>query len=194
MRTHAVVHSIIYDEAKGKATGVRIIDANTKEATEYFAPVIFVNAGAINTNLILLNSTSKRFPNGLGNDNGLMGKYFAFHNYRARITAKYEGMLDSKTEGGRPTGAYIPRFRNVRKQETDFLRGYATTFNANRYGGGGGNTEGLFGEELKNKLMDTSAPIGSMECWFAMYGRNHSERNQLCDIWIRIKKMNGVYH
>ncbi len=159
MRTHAVVHSVIYDEVKGKATGVRIIDANTKQATEYFAPVIFVNAGAINTNLILLNSISKRFPNGLGNDNGLLGKYFAFHNYRARITAKYEGMLDSKTEGSRPTGAYIPRFRNVRKQETDFLRGYATTFNANRYGGAG-NGEGLFGEELKNKLMDTSAPMG----------------------------------
>ncbi len=158
MRTHAVVHSIIYDETKNKATGVRIIDAITKEATEYFAPVIFVNAGAVNTNLILLNSTSKRFPNGLGNDNGLMGKYFAFHNYRARITAKYEGMLDSKTEGGRASGAYVPRFRNVYKQETDFLRGYATTFNANRGGGGGGGTEGLFGEELKNKLMEPSKP------------------------------------
>ncbi len=61
--------------------------------------------------------------------------------------------------GGRATGAYIPRFRNVRKQETDFLRGYATTFNAGRYSGGG-NPEGLFGEESKNKLMDTSAPMG----------------------------------
>jgi choline dehydrogenase-like flavoprotein len=159
MRTHAVVHSIIYDETKNKAIGVRIIDANTKDGTEYFAPVIFLNAGAVNTNLILLNSVSKRFPNGLGNDNGLMGKYFAFHNYRARITAKYEGMLDSKTEGSRATGAYIPRFRNVRKQETDFLRGYATTFNANR-NRGGSNAEGLFGEEFKNKLMDTSAPLG----------------------------------
>ncbi len=61
MRTHAVVHSIIYDEAKGKATGVRVIDANTKQATEYFAPVIFVNAGAVNTNLILLNSNIETF-------------------------------------------------------------------------------------------------------------------------------------
>ena len=137
-----MVHSIIYDETKGKATGVRIIDANTKQATEYFAPVIFVNAGAVNTNLILLNSISKRFPNGLGNDNGLLGKYFAFHNYRARISAKYEGFMDFKTEQA-PCygGAYIPRFRNVRKQETDFLRGYATTFNASRYHGGT-NSEG----------------------------------------------------
>jgi choline dehydrogenase-like flavoprotein len=160
MRTHAIVHSIIYDEKKGKATGVRIIDAITKETTEYFANVIFVNAGAINTNLILLNSTSNRFPNGIGNDNELMGKYFAFHNYRARITAKYEGFADFKTEGGRATGAYVPRFRNVYKQETDFLRGYATTFNANRREGGT-NTDGLFGEALKSKLMETNTPLGA---------------------------------
>lgn len=153
LRTHAVVHSIIYDEAKGKATGVRIIDANTKQATEYFADVIFVNAGAINTNLILLNSTSKRFPAGLGNDNGLLGKYFAFHNYRARISATYDGFMDFKTEQGRPTGAYLPRFRNLRKQETDFLRGYAATLNANRYSSP--IVEGV-GETLKNNLMDTS--------------------------------------
>lgn len=161
LRTHAVVHSIVYDTTKGKATGVRIIDAHTQEATEYFAPVIFVNAGALNTNLVLLNSVSARFPNGLGNDNGLLGKFVAFHNYRARISAKYEGMLDFKTEGGRPTSAYIPRFRNVRKQETDFLRGYATTFNAGRYPSGGNATG--FGEELKNKLLDTSAPLSP---WF----------------------------
>ncbi len=160
LRPNAVVHSIIYDETKSKAIGVNIIDAHTKETTEYFAPIIFINAGAINTNLILLNSISKRFPNGLGNDSGLLGKYFAFHNYRARITAKYEGMLDFKTEGGRPTGAYIPRFRNVRKQETDFLRGYAATLNANR-SSRNGNAGELFGQELKDKLMEVSAPLGS---------------------------------
>jgi choline dehydrogenase-like flavoprotein len=154
LRPHSVVHSIIYDEAKGKATGVRVIDANTKQATEYFAPVIFVNAGALNTNLILLNSTSVRFPNGLGNDNGLLGKFVAFHNYRARIFAIYEGMLDHTTEGSRPSSAYIPRFRNVRKQETDFLRGYATTFNATRMVGN--KTDG-FGEELKEKMIDPDA-------------------------------------
>jgi hypothetical protein len=68
--------------------------------------------------------------------------------------------MNFKTEQARATGgAYIPRFRNVRKQETDFLRGYACTFNAGRYRSGG-STEGLFGEDLKNKLMDTSAPLG----------------------------------
>lgn len=151
LRPFSVVHSIIYDEEKGRAKGVRVIDANSKQATEYFAPVIFVNAGAVNTNLILLNSNSRRFPNGLGNDTGLLGKYFAFHNYRARILAKYDGMLDHKTEGSRPSYAYVPRFQNVRKQETDFLRGYAATFNSSRQVGGGVHG---FGKELKDRLIN----------------------------------------
>jgi choline dehydrogenase-like flavoprotein len=158
LRPFSVVHSIIYDDAKGKATGVRIIDSNTKEAIEYFAPVIFVNAGAVNTNLILLNSTSSRFPNGLGNDNGILGKYFAFHNYRARISAQYDGMLDKNSEGGRPTSAYIPWFRNVKKEETNFLRGYAATFWGGRWGGP--NLDGLYGEELKAKLMSNDNKLG----------------------------------
>jgi len=149
LKTDAVVHSIIYDEKQGKATCVRVIDAKTNQATEYFARVIFVNAAALNTNLILLNSTSSRFPNGLGNDSGVLGKYVAFHNYRARISAVHEGHKDIKTEGGRPTSAYLPRFRNVKKQETDFLRGYAAGFYAGR--GNQRNTDG-FGEALKNNL------------------------------------------
>ena len=149
MISNSVVHSVIYDEKAGKATGVRVIDAKTKQSTEYFAKVFFVNAAAINTNLILLNSTSSRFPNGLGNDSGVLGKYFAFHNYRARISGTYEGFMDKKTDGRSPTSAYIPRFRNVLKQETDFLRGYASGFSAGRYPDR--NTDG-FGEELKSNL------------------------------------------
>jgi choline dehydrogenase-like flavoprotein len=128
-----------------------VIDANTKESIEYYAPVIFINAGAFNTILILLNSKSKRFPDGFGNDNGLLGKYVAFHNYRARITAKYDGFKDSTTAGGRrPTSAYVPRFRNLHKQETDFLRGYAATFHSGR---GPVEHTGGVGENLKSNLM-----------------------------------------
>lgn len=132
MRPFSVVHSIIYDEKRGKATGVRVVDTNTKEMTEYYANVIFVNAAAVNTNLILLNSVSHRFPQGLGNDSGVLGKYFAFHNYRGHISAQYDGFKDITTDGRRPTSAYLPRFRNVQKQETDFLRGYAAGFNGGR--------------------------------------------------------------
>jgi choline dehydrogenase-like flavoprotein len=153
LRPDAVVHSIIYDEQKGKATGVRVVDANSKEMIEFYAKIIFVNAAAINTNLILMNSKSRRFESGLGNDSGVLGKYFAFHNYRARISATYEGYLDSKTDGRRPTSGYIPRFRNVLTQETDFLRGYSAGFSAGRYPSR--NYNGL-GEELKQNLEQVS--------------------------------------
>lgn len=156
LRPHSVVHSIIYDEKKGKATGVRVVDAKTREMTEYYARVIFVNASAINSNLILLNSTSSRFPNGLGNDSGVLGKYFAFHNYRATIYADHDGHMDVTTDGRRPTSAYIPRFRNVKKQETDFLRGYAAGFDTGRRkwnshdGVGKSLKDNLFNEEMGN--------------------------------------------
>jgi choline dehydrogenase-like flavoprotein len=153
LRPHSVVHSVIYDEAKGKATGVRIIDTNTHEMIEFYAKIIFLNASPLNTNLILLNSKSNRFPNGLGNDYDLLGKFMAFHSYRGRISAEYEGFMDSTTDGRRPTGTYIPRFRNVFKQETDFLRGYATSFSAGRMDGI--KRDGL-GEILKDNLLNTS--------------------------------------
>ena len=146
MRSNAVVQSIIFDEKKNKAVGVRVIDALTKEVTEYFAKVIFVNAACINTISILLNSTSNRFQNGLGNDNGLLGKYFAFHNYRGSIHAQIDGFDDKYYAGRRPTGLYVPRFRNVTSQNMDFLRGYAISGSAERGGWGGG--EG-FGADFK---------------------------------------------
>lgn len=151
LRPFSVVHSIIYDSQKGKATGVRVIDSHTKEMLEYNAKVIFVNAGAINTNLILLNSTSNRFPQGLGNDSGLLGKFLAFHNYRARVSATHEGHLESTTDGRSPTSAYLPRFRNVERQETDFLRGYAAGFSS--YRSLKKNTQGI-GAVLKQHLAE----------------------------------------
>ena len=152
LRPHSVVHSILYDNNKQKATGVRVIDSITKKTQDYYASVIFLNASTLNTNLILLNSISNRFPNGLGNDNGLLGKYIAFHNYRATISAKYEGFPNYTVEGAKPTTHYVPRFRNVLKQETDFLRGYAAGFQASPVR----ETirEGI-GDELKRQLLNT---------------------------------------
>ena len=154
LRPFSVVHSIIYDDQKGKATGVRVIDTNTKEVIEYFANIIFVNAGALNSNLILLNSTSHRFPNGLGNDNGLMGKFVAFHNYSASMSADYDGLKEFTTIGTNPAGGgYMPRFRNLFKQETNFLRGYAAGFSA--YRSTDPDTSG-FGSSLKENLLHPS--------------------------------------
>ena len=155
----SVVHSIIYDDQKEKAKGVRVIASSSKEDKEYYASIIFVNAGALNTNLILLNSTSSRFPQGLGNDNGLLGKFIAFHNYRATVYAEYDGYADKHTTGREPTTSYLPRFRNVKKQETDFLRGYAAGFGARRqiitdYSG--------YGEELKENLLNPKYGLWQM--------------------------------
>lgn len=131
---NAIAESIIVDEDTGLAKGVRVIDSETKDITEYFANVVFVNGSAVNSVALLLNSKSKIYENGIGNENDLVGKYFAFHNYSARISAQYEGDLDFSTDGRNPAGGgYIPRFRNLYKQETDFLRGYAAGFSAGRY-------------------------------------------------------------
>ncbi|MDA8658006.1 GMC family oxidoreductase [Flavobacteriaceae bacterium] len=152
LKPNSVVHSVLYDETEQKAIGVRVIDSITKESQDYFAKVIFLNAATLNTNLILLNSKSNRFPNGLGNDNGLLGKYIAFHNYRATISAEYEGFPDYTLEGAKPTTHYVPRFRNLYKQETDFLRGYAAGFEA--FPLRETLREGI-GNDLKSQLLQT---------------------------------------
>lgn len=152
LKSNSVVHSILYDEGQKKAIGVRVIDSNLKTSQDYFAKVVFVSASTLNTNLILLNSKSDRFPDGLGNDNGLLGKFIAFHNYRATINAQFEGFPNYTTEGAKPTSHYVPRFRNIYRQETDFLRGYAAGFGAQpqrktiRKG---------FGAELTNQLLNS---------------------------------------
>lgn len=153
IRPESVVESILYDESKNKAIGVRVIDANSKQVIEFFAKIIFVNAACLNTNLILLNSKSNRFPEGLGNDHNLLGKFIGFHNYRATINANFNGFPESTIEGRKPSAGYIPRFRNIHGQETDFLRGYAGGFWANR--AEIRNFDGL-GANLKSNMLKTS--------------------------------------
>jgi choline dehydrogenase-like flavoprotein len=126
IRPHSVVHSILWDEAKGRASGVRVIDANTHAITEYRARIIFTNASALNSVLILLNSQSRRFPNGLGNDNGLLGHYVAFHNYRASANGTLPGMDDQYYAGRNPTECILANFRNLGRQDSDFVGGYTT--------------------------------------------------------------------
>jgi choline dehydrogenase-like flavoprotein len=162
VRPNAVVHSVIYNDTKGKATGVRIIDGNTNEMIEFYAAVIFVNASTLNSNAILLNSVSNRFPNGLGNDNGLLGKYISWHNYRGKANAQYEGFKDKTTDGRNPSNAYIPRFRNIRKQETDFLRGYAIGIAGGR---GAGSDHSLIGDELRESLLHPKLGNWHVSSW-----------------------------
>jgi choline dehydrogenase-like flavoprotein len=137
IRPFSVVHSIIYDEARGKASGVRIIDTNTKQVTEYFSRIVFVNASALNSNLVLLNSTSGRWPEGLGNDNGLLGKYVAFQNYRGSLGGKVDGPANKYYYGRRPSECMMANYRNLKKQDVEFVGGYMAFMGAYRSNGDG---------------------------------------------------------
>ena len=151
--TDSIAHSIIYDEKKQKAKGVRVIDAKTGEHSEYYAKVIFVNASTVNTTLILLNSTSARFPNGLGNDHDVLGRNLMAHNYRVRMGGIIEGFEDVTMTGRRPTSPYIPRFRNIGDDQTDaFTRGYAYGFDASRQSWSRGLSRPEFGAAFKDDI------------------------------------------
>jgi choline dehydrogenase-like flavoprotein len=163
IQTDAVVDSLLYDEKENKVTGVRVVDANTHEVTIYKARIIFVNAACLNTNLILLNSKTTRFPNGLGNDNGLLGKYIAFHNYRGTITASYDGPMDRYYVGRRPTQVMMPNFRNVYQQETDFKRGYMVHFSA-------GRRRGIPVDGIGANLKESLAEAGAWGIYMMMQG------------------------
>jgi choline dehydrogenase-like flavoprotein len=151
VRPHSVVHSIIYDPKTGKASGVKIVDAKTKEVIEYTAKVIFLNASALNSNLILLNSKSERFPDGLGNDSGVLGKYVAFHNYRASVAADMDGFEDKYYFGRNPTEPILVNYRNLHKQDTDYVGGFTTFMGAYRTRGNGAG-EQTFGKGFKDNM------------------------------------------
>ncbi|GEO09602.1 GMC oxidoreductase [Segetibacter aerophilus] len=165
LRPFSVVHSIIYDATKGRATGVRVIDANTKKMTEYYAKIIFLNAGTINTALILLNSKSPQFPNGLGNTNDVLGRNLMDHNYRAHIQGSYEGFQDKYYYGRRPAGIYIPRFRNVGKDlQKDFIRGFAFASSGSR--SNSNVTDATIGAAFKEQLSEA----GPWSMWMTGMG------------------------
>ncbi len=162
MQTNAVVDSILYDEKLQRAVGVKVVDAITHEVTEYHARIIFLNAACLNSNLILLNSKSVRFPNGLGNDYGILGKYIAFHNYRGTISAMYDGPLDKYYFGRRPTQVMMPNFRNVLQQDTNFKRGYMIFLNAYR-----GRAKS---EDIGAALKDAVSELGGWHVQLMMQG------------------------
>jgi len=156
LRPFSIVNGIIYDEKKDKATGVRVLDAETKEVKEFYAKVIFTCASALGSTFILLNSANKRFPNGLGNSSGELGHNLMDHHFRVGASGKYDGFGDRYYSGRRANGIYIPRFRNVDKKtkRKDFLRGYG-------YQGGGGRENWMrtvaelgFGADMKDLIIE----------------------------------------
>ncbi len=154
IRPFSVVHSILYDDKKGKAVGVKVIDANTGQETDYFARVIFLNASALNSNLILLNSVSGRFPNGFGNDNGLLGKYVCFQNYRGSVGGHIEGYEDKYYYGRRTAECMMANFRNLGKNDMGFVGGYMAFMGCYRDRGNLSETDEAIGARYKEAMSE----------------------------------------
>ena len=124
LRSHSIVHSIIYDDKAEKAIGVRLIDEVTMETIDYFAKVIFLNASTVASTAILMNSKSTRFPNGM-DESGSLGRYLMDHHLGAGASGVLDTHQDKIHYGRRPTGFYIPRFRNFgEKPKGDYIRGF----------------------------------------------------------------------
>jgi choline dehydrogenase-like flavoprotein len=147
LQPNSMVESVMYDMENDRAAGVRVIDAVTKEITEYKAKVIFLCASTLGTTHILLNSANERFSDGLANSSGELGQNLMDHHYRVGASANFEGFENQYYFGGRPNGIYIPRFRNITDQHPDFIRGYGYQGGASRQGWSGGR----FGNRRENK-------------------------------------------
>jgi choline dehydrogenase-like flavoprotein len=120
VRTNAIVHSVIYDARRRRAAGVRIIDAETGKHSEVRARVVFLCASAFESVRILLNSTSREFPDGLANSSGALGRYIMDHCASDLGFAEVDGPPLPYQSGARPVPLLIPRFRNDDVQRTTY--------------------------------------------------------------------------
>ncbi len=154
LRPNSIVHEVIYDETSKKATGVRVIDTETHEKLEFKAKVIFLCASAMASVGILLKSKSDRFPNGMGNDSGMLGKNIMDHHYKLGATAKIDGYLDKYYKGRRPNGFYIPRWVNLdEKTKRNYLRGFGYQGSASREDWSASIKEMGYGKNLKDSIL-----------------------------------------
>ena len=151
LRPNSIVHEILFDKDKRKATGVRVIDTITKEDIVFEAKVIFCCASAIASTSILMNSAKDVFPDGLGSTSGELGHNVMDHHFRCGANAEVEGYDDKYYKGRRPTGFYIMRFRNVDKasERKEYVRGFGYQGQASRGNWQHAVKELGIGEDLK---------------------------------------------
>jgi len=149
LRPNSIVYELIYDDQKQRATGVKVLDAETGEQTEFYAKVIFLCASTFGSTYIMMNSISSRFPNGFGNDSGELGHNIMDHHLGVGANGTVEGFEDKYYSGHRPNGFYIPRYRNVGKDKRNYLRGFGYQGSASREGWSRAVAELSIGEGLK---------------------------------------------
>jgi len=155
LKANTIVSEVIYDDHTQRATGVRVVDKETKESSVYYAQVIFLNASTFGSTSILLNSVSARFPDGMGNDSGELGHNVMDHRIGGGASLKTDRFKDKYFAGRRPNGIYIPRFQNLPdgRNNKDYIRGYQYQGRATRLNWWQSMPEAVFGLELKEALM-----------------------------------------
>ncbi|HEY7395088.1 MAG TPA: GMC family oxidoreductase [Gemmatimonadaceae bacterium] len=158
LRPNSVVAEVMLDPKKGTARGVRVIDAQTLREHEYTARIVFLCASTIESVRLLLNSKSSRFPDGLANSSGTLGRYVMDHHYGSGASGTVPDFLDRRATGRRPNGIYIARFRNVTAEEKNFLRGYGMQGGSSRAGWGRGSSMPGYGNAFKQSLIDELGP------------------------------------
>lgn len=152
LRPHSVVTEVIYDKDLGKATGVRVLDAETRETIEFFAKIIFLNASALPTTQILMKSKSDRFPDGFGNDSGELGHNLMDHHFQIGAEGEIDGWEDKYYSGRKPCGVYIPRFRNLNGEQREYVRGFGYQGGASRRNWRAAVQELAIGQDLKDAM------------------------------------------
>ncbi|HEU5289417.1 MAG TPA: GMC family oxidoreductase [Cyclobacteriaceae bacterium] len=151
LRPFSIVTQILYDKDKKKAKGVQILDAETNQTIEFNAKIVFVCASALNSTWVLMNSATDVWEGGLGSSSGELGHNVMDHHFRTGASGVVEGFSDKYDYGRRPTGFYIPRYRNVYDDKRDYVRGFGYQGSANR-GRGNEVAEMMIGAELKEAL------------------------------------------
>jgi choline dehydrogenase-like flavoprotein len=155
IRPNSIVKEIVFDEATQRATGVRVIDSETKEVHEFKAKIIFSCASTLSTTQILLNSKSSRYLNGMGNDSGELGHNLMDHHYHVGAMGDFDGMEDQYYQGRKPAGLFIPKYVNIdeKSKNPNFLRGFDYQgAGAGRANWGRGSDIHQVGAEFKESL------------------------------------------
>ncbi|MHA6247738.1 GMC oxidoreductase [Pontibacter sp. CAU 1760] len=154
LRPFSIVTKIIYDKDTKKAKGVEVLDAETNQTYEYFAKVVFLNASALNSTWVLMNSATDVWPEGLGSSSGELGHNLMDHHFKVGASGTVEGYEDKYYYGRRPNGIYIPRFRNIGDDKRDYIRGFGYQGSAGREGWSREIAEMSIGGDFKDALTE----------------------------------------
>ena len=154
VRPYSIVTRILYDKDKKRATGVEVLDAETNKTYQFFAKVIFLNASALNSAWVLMNSATDVWPGGLGSSSGELGHNIMDHHYNVGAAGVMEGYEDKYYYGRRANGIYIVRFANLFGDKRDYLRGFGYQGGASREGWQRNVAELSIGKGLKDELTE----------------------------------------